>query len=488
MKIIIADDEKPIRDWLNMNIRRAGAGYEVVAACKNGKEAFEQAMAVHPDLLITDIAMPVMGGIELVDSLREAGYELPIAVLTCHNDFEYVRHALKTNVFDYILKSEIDAGLLGSLFQRVGEAYGTAGASRRFQEGSEKLLVFLSNRNHDRDDICRLFDRDDRSYCVFCVKKNQMESQHILKELGRSEEAGSGRVFAAVWEGKLFLVRRLSGGREEEERISFFEQIEKALGKTGKSRICRRPEQLLTATGEAERELCLRFYDDGVKSVEENPTRTEDPRLLISRYTETVYRLCDNDRLDEAAAAFLELCRKLGELRFTDIVYLKFMVTNIMNFFAFRLNDGQGGISEETEACFLQIHMSDSFSDMMEHAVQFFETWGAGGFQKGKKLSPYIAGALHYIDDSYRTISGAEEVAALLHLNTDYFCRIFKKDTGVTFGRYLMEYRLKKALILLQTSGQSVSSVSCSVGFENVNYFSRLFKLHYGVPPSSLLQ
>lgn len=108
MKIIVVEDEPKSREGI-LNILARDTEYEVAAVCGNGKEGLEAVRKYRPDLVISDIKMPVMGGLEMLEKILEEGIAVQAVLLTGYSEFEYARRALKLQVVEYVLKPlEVD--------------------------------------------------------------------------------------------------------------------------------------------------------------------------------------------------------------------------------------------------------------------------------------------------------------------------------------------------------------------------------------------
>lgn len=111
LKVLIVEDEELIRKGIVMTVDWEALGCEVVAEATNGAEALEAFTQSQPDLIITDLKMPVMDGIEMLGTLRKRGSQTPVIILTAYDSFEYVRSALRLGAVDYILKPFHDGDL-----------------------------------------------------------------------------------------------------------------------------------------------------------------------------------------------------------------------------------------------------------------------------------------------------------------------------------------------------------------------------------------
>ena len=107
-KVMIVDDEVLVRVGLKTTIDWEAIGFTIVSEAANGEQAYENYLKYRPDVIITDIKMPKQDGIWLVEKIRKEDADARILVLTCYDEFTFVRKALKAGANDYILKSEIE--------------------------------------------------------------------------------------------------------------------------------------------------------------------------------------------------------------------------------------------------------------------------------------------------------------------------------------------------------------------------------------------
>lgn len=107
-KVVLADDHFPVLEYLSGGIPWETLGLELSAACSDGKQAWEACQLHQPDILLTDIGMPGMDGLELIRKTRELNPQLQSVILSCHGEFEYAQKAVKLNVAEYILKESME--------------------------------------------------------------------------------------------------------------------------------------------------------------------------------------------------------------------------------------------------------------------------------------------------------------------------------------------------------------------------------------------
>ena len=103
-QILIVDDEERVRDLLAKNISKLPLEVEVAAVASDGREALELAIQLKPDIVITDIAMPFLNGLELIRKMRENGIESKNLIISGYDEFDYARQAIALGVQNYLLK------------------------------------------------------------------------------------------------------------------------------------------------------------------------------------------------------------------------------------------------------------------------------------------------------------------------------------------------------------------------------------------------
>ena len=131
LKVLVVDDEMPIRQWLEFCIERI-PDVELVGAASHGAEGYSMFRKHMPDVVITDIRMPVMDGLEMMRMIRNLKPSVYAIVLTSFEDFEYARQAISLGAAEYILKTEISDG---SLRENLKKAAAAIGESRRGRTG-----------------------------------------------------------------------------------------------------------------------------------------------------------------------------------------------------------------------------------------------------------------------------------------------------------------------------------------------------------------
>lgn len=123
LKLLVADDERILREAVCYLIDWKSIGIELAASCKNGREAYEEACRTKPDIILTDIKMPGLSGLDLVEKLSEPGRVLEFILLTGYADFEYAHRALSHRVHHYLLKPCNEQQIIEAVQQAAQSIY-----------------------------------------------------------------------------------------------------------------------------------------------------------------------------------------------------------------------------------------------------------------------------------------------------------------------------------------------------------------------------
>ncbi|MGX4599452.1 response regulator transcription factor [Faecalimicrobium sp. JNUCC 81] len=142
LDILVVEDEAPIRDWVVYTISNISSNFKVLKSACNGKEAYELAVKLKPDVIISDIKMPIMDGIELTKKIKDVMPDVVVVLLTNYAEFSYAKQAISCGVYEYLIKSEIRPKELKELLDRIDSNI-----------KNDKEEEILTNKNSDTEGI-----------------------------------------------------------------------------------------------------------------------------------------------------------------------------------------------------------------------------------------------------------------------------------------------------------------------------------------------
>lgn len=159
IKIVIADDESPIREWLNYCLQGKGESFKIVGTASDGMQTYNLILKEKPDVVIIDINMPIMDGISVMEKIKKILPETEFVILTNCAEFSYAKKAITYGAKEYILKSELRSSELINLIQEIDDNH--------HLKSDEKRLYNQFNQK-DKDEIASYQDN-------FTVNKKSIE-------------------------------------------------------------------------------------------------------------------------------------------------------------------------------------------------------------------------------------------------------------------------------------------------------------------------
>ncbi|MCM3766293.1 AraC family transcriptional regulator [Neobacillus niacini] len=527
-KVMLVDDDYPVLQLLSEVIEWDQLGVTLKSMHENGASAFEKALADMPDILITDIGMPKMNGIELTQKLKELNPNLQVAILSCHADFEYAHQALRLQVQDYLIKdtfvpeelSDLIRKFKKNLDEKNNKASKVIELKQMFNQNKESIKERFIRKTIDSSDLnekewlieAKTFGLDfgKTGYMGAIAMIHHFQ---VIKEKFKSEDALTFAINNVVSE-KVGRFRQDSvhfqlGARE------FFVFIPSSL-KLKKSSVSdvreclRRIQQSIKSTlnislsfviGEGcstmiefKRELVLlknskhqSFYLEPGEIVErkEMPeARSED---LLSKYDEAaahmreLMMLRDQDSINRFVSKWISFL-KHGQFP-PELVkewVLKLVLDLRVKLSALQFFRAQQTIESMYEEILevkflgeLESWLIDNFHSFLSLVNEVYE-------QTRRKE---ILDAFKYVAMNLEKKISLEEVSSHLYLNPSYFSRLFKKEVGETFVEYVTKIKINRAKELLEQTTDSVGKICDRLGYDNQSYFIKIFKNYVGVTP-----
>ena len=532
VRVFLVEDEMLIREGIKNSIRWEKEGYEFAGEASDGELALPMILKEKPDILITDIRMPFMTGLELSRLVKQ---ELPgakIVIISGYDDFEYAKEAIKVGVTEYLLKPISSAKLLETL-QSVSEEI--------FRERKEKDL---------RDTYQQEMQENTE------MKKMKFFSKLLSGEFSLAKAMEEGKEFgmnlsAQMYQVILFKVRAVQSGNEKESG-TVYEAVEDAVRNHAQVYSFQRSVDgwafLITADEEEELwhreeafikdlELLVRGYRDieyfggigkPVCRLRELPISfREADKAFASRFTREMNQIVSGENLQvmrdsdafgmgsfgeleqthqvvekflnngvkEEVESFVDAC--LGEIpedHFKSLMMRQYVMMNIyvtVMSFCEKITTDAGKVLEEEvlqkrgEELKKAVSGASSKEDIREYVAHLVEqAIEVRNAASGKRYSDIIQMAREQIQATYMEEEiSLNSIATWVGMSPSYFSSIFSKEMGKTFVEYLTEIRIEKAKELLVRTNMKTSEVGYEVGYKDPHYFSYIFKKVQGCSP-----
>lgn len=482
-RIILADDDFLVRSYLAQLIDWEANGYTLAGVAQDGAQALELAEQLQPDVVIADIDMPVMDGIALLHKLKEQNNPAKIIMLSCHDDFEYVKEAMRTGADEYLLKDTVTPEKLLQTLQELAPT-GTEEEPRTLTEeqARKQLLQLLDGTILS----CASIAPD----AVIAVRLTEYEESIAYQPAEQREKfyhsflqtcEGAGRNLAAVKcvhvRGGLFAVLCAfrAGMSKQAQQLALRETAAAlvqeadrhfaAAVKLGVSDIAEHSTETSVCWNDAKNALEHTFYQPG-----------------SIFYAWQCGRM--GDMLPRAAEEFLKAAEDLAAHR--DSGAMKTMLAAALEAFAREqtreslvagwLHSADRKLGMETRP------MPRRFSALRE-MVQVYLTACEEMLPDTTQYSDGVADTIRYIQEHFRENITLTDAANAVHLTTTYLSYVFHKETDITFSEYLQSCRINHAKQLLERTDERVSDVGALAGYNDNRHFSKVFKKATGMTP-----
>jgi len=511
--VLLVDDEPMIREGLRTLIDWEGHGFRVVGTAANGKEALQKFGVERPDLLIIDIRMPGMSGLEVIEELRKQGETVHVVILSGYADFDYAKKAITFQIDGYLLKPVDEDELTDYLkdlrikLSRESEARQMASVIGEWtREAVIQSLLPGGGKGAHRYEESKaaeaglIWDHYDLVLIKLIGRTGEIESElaaRMKRMLARLfEDAGRGAVFSIEPYIGLLLKEKL---HNEQARKNIHKEIASLVGQHGIEFAAASGGETkeLASIGkcyeEASRLIQHRFFYEGdqiltpeteslVQAGDAQPDDAEP--LELAAVTDKLFFAVDIGNFEAIAQLVSYTGRRMvqGGCSEQDIKsHFAQIVTGVLGKLALADPEVQSR-SRQYSSGIIDIYKQSPYSSLERYIVRFLHGFIQGTASVGtdKQMKKMI----DLIQRNYQENLKLEALADVFNYNSAYLGKLFKNTTGEYFNTYLDKVRIEKAKQLLE-QGMKVYQVAEKVGYTNVDYFHSKFRKYVGTSPSS---
>lgn len=514
-KVIIAEDEMFVRLGIKMSVNWEKLGMEVIADVENGQQAFRAWEESGADVIITDIKMPVMDGIELIRKVRKKDSRTRFVILSCLEEFDIVREAISLGVSDYVTKLTMSQEDMERVLEKVGRELSVLDqkqekkeqAALSTKEFSERMLHYLYYRLDAGKECRRQFEtRLAVGEDIFTMAVMEIDDYEKSRKLF---EDAYGSILDFAVENILKEVLAQQKHLVITEKNGRFILIMGWKGQTGMEKVLEAQDDLLLKI----REVMIYYVKSSVTfgmDLEEGSyellyelhhrcscalekkffyglnkdyiyTAKEDGkcRNFILRKMQRTARELALTR--EETSRFLEAAEAFGQHENPDTIRSWFEHT-VNGKLCELLPPGKRRY-QVTEMFLKQIRESQTLDQVLEIYRSCVDYLKKPDEETG--LSKPVRDILSYVRIHYAEEITLDQMAKMVELSRTYVCGLFKKEIGVNLTSYIVNCRIEKAKELLRTTNLKSYEVAEKVGFEDESYFSRAFKKMTGESPNA---
>ena len=529
-RILLVDDEILVRDAIKENIDWKSIDCELVGDCENGKQAAEFVQEHPVDIVLTDILMPYMDGMELSHFLHDNYPDIVIVIFSGFGEFEYAKKAIQYGVSEYLLKPVTAmelTGVIEKMKQKVDQQRREKSKMDKLAQNSEKYrknkqiirsknMEALVNCTTDVNKTIQrlsemgidisaasyrvaLFDIDLYSGMYKLDTEKRQESAlmafvlfNISDEIVTREEAGIayqegnnrvGILFQETW-SRNFTSKTKEICREIQQKTKEVMGFDVSMG-IGKW--VKKPEELIQSHDMAEQTLQYRYLLGGnllIDMEEQHPVQEINLDESLEDLKEFM-KTGQKEQVDQTLATIEEAIRQALMQKSRACMYLQ-QVIRTMDNACEDVSADMDRIREDRDELLRQVTDQKSFEDackvVQKHTDRIFEILSEMNTSSSERQARL---AIDYIQKNYMDPDlSLNSICSYLNISTSYFSTIFKDETGETFTEVLIRTRMEKARELLEKTTMKNYEIAEKVGFSDPHYFGISFKKMTGCTPT----
>lgn len=528
-KVFLVEDEIVIREGFKNIVPWEQEGFTIVGDESDGELAYPKILKEQPDILITDIKMPFMDGLELSKLVRKDMPQLKIIIISGYSDFGYAQQAIDIGISEYLLKPITSAKLVAS----VKNAAAAIAKERKekqimeqyqflvYQKQGEKRKDFFQALVGGKLSLTQIMNQEEElgihmvasSYCVllfqFKVQEDMYEySNEIVqcetKMIQQLHQYPDIKVFERGLEGWAFILL----GEDESRIVTVTKELKQLLIQVcadkvhyfgGIGRCVHRVRDLHQSYVDANKAFSLRYFDyrDQFLSYQD----VSDSREQLSN------RINVSDlNIEKLDRTLIEEFLKRGTLHDVDEFvdsYFDGFGRSAMSSTIFRhyvIMDGYSAIVKFLKNLnYPKEKMNHTIQNLNGVMDRFFSLEDCREFYKSilkeaidlrnqnsqKRYAALIAQAKEYMNLNFAMSDlTLDKVAATVNVSPNYFSSLFNQETGMTFIEYLTDIRMEKAKDYLRCSSRKITEIGFLVGYLDSHYFSYIFRKTQNCTPT----
>ncbi len=498
-KIVIVDDEVLIRQGIKHFMNWEQEGFQIVGEASNGEEALEIIEQTHPNIVITDIVMPIMDGEELTRIVKSKYPDIEVIILSSFGEFDYVRSTFQSGVVDYILKPKLDGGtLLAALRKAVSRMSPTDAMDSKQQDRIsvnnviEKLISGIET-DYDADLLARVFPNEN-FYLVGIVSNGNLPriertriKDEITKQYASHSKHASYHTMTFDKETVIILNVMTDQSQEVIDFVTQMAQTHNNLGFVLSEQFTDFSQVGIIYKEKIAKLIQYRFYFPEIPLLREKDLQQEAPTIEAFKI-EWFTNECKQHRFQEAFSYLEAYVSEYSTCYTTDVFEYKSFFENIIFHITVILTNMEFDVTELESSrydYFRKINEARSSNETVELLATFIDQVNkCADSEKNQQSNANMKKILQYIEDHYAEQLSLVGVAEHFHFNPSYLSSYFSTHKKEGFIEYLNKVRIEKASQLLLKDSAPISEISGMVGYSDHSYFCKVFKKINGMSPS----
>ncbi len=518
--LLIVDDEYLIREGLRKIIDWNKYDIDVVAVATNGAEALGQIPIVRPEIIITDIKMPMMGGLELIDNINRAYPWIKVIVISGYDDFEFVKKSMLYGVENYILKPVNENELITTLI----------GTTQKIESEFNEKVVTLQDLDIIKDNMfCSLIYNNfelNRIKSKFAMMGYHFESGHyyvaVIKLLEHAKHSEAEIVSIKQdflrnitksvvslhpiyaffdYSGNLVLILFQNDASNNMELLypsltSFIEYSRHVKNVDIFLTIGNSTDSIYTISSSYNNAVALQDYlyitpPNTVLSFDNIKMNKETPSCELSVNFKELSKLILNCRLDDIDFFFAGLSKKVLHLENISLDYLRSVSMDIIVELS-RIIKSQGintdKIVQNYSSYYSDFTSIKTFQDSLRWAWDTSIAAAKAILVQKEQPQNLIQRIIRHVDENFTKDLSIKSLGIEFNVTPNYIGLLFKQEKGRHFVDYIRYLRIEKAKELLRNTNLKANEIALKVGYVDADYFYKTFKKYEGISPTEYKQ
>lgn len=524
--VILVDDDYPVLEFLHTKIPWNDLGFEVTFLAQDGEQALHYIRQKCPDVIITDIGMPIINGIELISNVKNLNPTVHSIFLTCHDDFNYAQQALRLNSFDYILKESIDSDNIIALLKRLKEKLDSEEDNKHELTNMKFLIkenwIVLRSRLIDMlleenyDGVANWWDKQkkeleldvsfDKCIPTICFIDNFAEHHlrfdsndqlkitldNVIMEILSKSRKGFSIFYK---DSKLFIFHTIDPNNEnlnevlQNSLLEINRNLEKYLNISMTAvigEVCEFPIGLTSQLKQLIASENQRFYmKHGSIAKKETQHFTSENIFLHSMDASQEFKLLiiqeDKNELEKSINKWMLFIKEKNynpkatkEWALHTLLDVERMINSMKNF-----------ESNSSDSMTNHLILNAETIEQLEKLLMdgFCQILSSFEYLTNQSQRNEIFKAQKYVLLNLDKKISLVEIAEYLYLNPSYFSRLYKKSTNENFIDYVNRIKMERAKELITNTNEPIEQIAYMLGFESKSYFLKRFKKHFGISP-----
>lgn len=476
MKVLIVDDDYIIIKGLEKLIDWDKVNMEIFAVANDGQEALSILEKTPVDIVITDVNMPQLSGIDFVKKAREVQMDFQLIIISGYQNFDYAKSGMDLGAVNYLLKP-IDKVELERTLEEVAAKIVALNHENELINMNYKVNLrnWLNQSGLSMESVSRLeLLRDD--YIFFIVDIGSVEANKQAEVVNRIQSSYDYILIHRIDQFLLLLTLEEQQKADVEAILpdsSHIELIDNASSLVEVKRIYQQLQNSL---------LNYKFY------YYDNNKEKMSLQSIVDFLSESYVQTFSQDMIEELSSQIQKIYKAIDSYQIQDTFMLfeefismirhnKVPVAEVIQYFqSIVIYYSTKNQVDDLELYEVIHQLADDTGFQEKISIVRKIIAAARTTQREKVYSPAVQDILSHVEDSYDEDISLKQLSEDLHINVMYLGQLFKKEVGMSLSKYLNNYRIEQAKKLLTETNLAVAEIGFKVGYQNQAYFYRVFK------------